>query len=307
MADTLGTAPDLNGNYTFQRLNPMAGLTYKLMPGMTAFGSYSETNRAPTPLELGCANPARPCLIEGFLVADPPLMQVVARSYEAGLRGERAIGGGKLDWKLAAFHIDSSDDIISVASQIQGRGVFQNVAATRRQGFEAGANFQSSHWLIYANYAFIDATYQFTGDIASPNNPSADADGNIHVTPGKRLPMIPRHQFKIGADYAVTPAWKVGADLAVVGSQVYVGDDANQNERLPAYWAVNLHTSYQLRKDLQVFGVVNNLFNRKYAVYGTYFEPQSIANAIPNPPTDQRAQTPAQPFSIYAGLKLKLP
>jgi iron complex outermembrane receptor protein len=209
MADTLGTAPDLNGNYTFQRLNPMAGLTYKLMPGMTAFGSYSESNRAPTPLELGCANPARPCLIEGFLVADPPLKQVVARSYEAGLRGERAIGGGKLDWKLAAFHIDSSDDIISVASQIQGRGVFQNVAATRRQGFEAGAQYQSSHWLIYANYAFIDATFQFTGDIASPNNRSADADGNVHVTPGKLIPGIPLHQFKTGFDYLVTPAWKV--------------------------------------------------------------------------------------------------
>jgi iron complex outermembrane recepter protein len=307
MADTLGTAPDLNGNYTFQRLNPLVGLAYKLVPGMTAFGGYSESNRAPTPLELGCANPLRPCLIENFIVSDPPLKQVVARSYEAGLRGERALAGGKLDWKLAAFRIDSSDDILNVASQIQGRGVFQNVAATRRQGFEAGANFQSAQWLIYANYSFIDATFQFTGDIASPNNPSADADGNVHVTPGKRIPGIPQHQFKAGADYAVTPVWKLGADVIAVGSQFYVGDQANLNDKLPAYWLANLHTSYQLRKDLQIFGVVNNVFNQKFATHGIYFEPQSVANAgLPIALTDQRMQTPVQPLSIYVGLRAKL-
>jgi iron complex outermembrane receptor protein len=92
----------------------------------------------------------------------------------------------------------------------------------------------------------------------------------------------------------------------VVGSQFYVGDDANQNARMPAYWAVDPHTSSQLRKDLQVFGVVNNPFNRKYAV-GTDFEPQSIVNAIANPPTDQRTQTPAQPLAVYAGLRYRLP
>jgi iron complex outermembrane receptor protein len=205
------------------------------------------------------------------------------------------------------FRADSSNDIIQVASQIQGRGVFQNVAATRRQGLEASAEYRSKEWLLYATYAYLDATYQFTGTLASPNNPSADADGNIFVTPGKQIPMIPQHQLKVGGDYAVTPAWSIGGNLVVVGSQFYVGDDANQNDKLPAYWAVNLRTSYQVNKDLQIFGLVNNLFNRKYAVYGTYFEPASIQFAIPNPPTDPRTQTPAQPFSVYAGLRYKLP
>jgi iron complex outermembrane receptor protein len=306
MLDKLGTSPDLNGHHAFQRVNPVAGLTYQVAPWMTAYGGYAEANRVPTPLELGCANPARPCLLEGFLVSDPPLAQVIARTWEGGLRGETRIEGGRLEWKAGLFRADSTNDILNVASPIQGRGVFQNVAATRRQGLEAGAQYQSKQWLVYANYSYIDATYQFTGTLPSPNNPSADADGNVLVTPGKRIPMIPRHQFKVGADYAVTPAWKVGADVVVVGSQVYVGDDANQNGRLPAFWVANLHASYQVNKQLAVFGLVNNLFNNRYAVYGTYFEPQSIANALPNPPTDQRAQTPAQPFAIYGGLRYKL-
>lgn len=57
---------------------------------------------------------------------------------------------------------------------------------------------------------------------------------------------------------------------------------------------------------LQVYGLVNNLFNRKFATYGTYFDPQSIVNAITNPPSDHRTITPAQPLSIYVGMRAKL-
>jgi iron complex outermembrane recepter protein len=307
MNDLLGTSPDINGNYTFSRFNPVLGFTYKILPELMSFyAGYSEANRAPTPLELGCANPAKPCLLEGFLVSDPPLQQVVARTREAGLRGNVRIDGGALDWKLGLFRTDSQNDIIEVSSVIQGRGVFQNVPGTRRQGLEAGAQYQAAPWLFYMNYALVDATYQFTGKLASPNNPSADADGNVLVTPGKHIPGIPLHQIKTGADYAVTPAFKLGTDVIWVGSQWYIGDQANQNVKLADYWVANLHGSYQLTKELQIYGFVNNLFNRKFATFGTYFDPQVIANAIPNPPTDHRMITPAQPLSVYVGLRAKL-
>src|SRR6476619_414420 len=112
---------------------------------------------------------------------------VIARTKEAGLRGNFTTAGGRGDWKLGLFRIDSQNDIIQVASTLQGRGVFQNVPATRRQGLEAGAQYQTGQYLVYANYAFIDATYQFSGELASPNNPFADANGNIFVTPGKQI------------------------------------------------------------------------------------------------------------------------
>src|SRR6516164_653671 len=164
MADLFGTSPDLSASYTYARFNPVTGLTYKILPEwMTFYAGYSEANRIPTPLELGCSNPQKPCLLEGFLVSDPPLQQVVARTREAGLRGNINIGGGRGDWKLGLFRIDSQNDIIQVASTLQGRGVFQNVAATRREGLEAGAQYQSGQYLVYANYALIDATYQFSG------------------------------------------------------------------------------------------------------------------------------------------------
>jgi iron complex outermembrane receptor protein len=307
MSDLLGTSPDLNAQYTFERFNPVTGFTYKILPElMTFYAGYSEANRAPTPLELGCSNPQRPCLLEGFLVSDPPLQQVVARTREAGLRGNINTAGGRDDWKLGLFRTDSENDIIQVASVLQGRGVFQNVPGTRRQGLEAGAQYQTPQYLVYANYAFVDATYQFTGLLASPNNPSADENGNVLVTPGKQIPGIPRHQVKGGVDYFVTPQLKLGTDVIWVSSQWYVGDDANQNVKLADYWVANLHGSYQLTKELQIYGVIKNLFNRKFATLGTYFDPGSIVNVLSNPPTDPRTVTPAQPLSIYVGLRGKL-
>ena len=61
--------------------------------------------------------------------------------------------------------------------------------------------------------------------------------------------------------------------MAVVGRRYFVGDNANQNPKLPGYWLVNLHASYQVTKNVQVFGLINNLFNKRYALFGTYFDP----------------------------------
>jgi len=305
--DQLGTSPDLNSDSTFNRLNPLVGLTYKIAPWITLYGGYSESNRAPTPLELGCSNPNKPCLLESFLVSDPPLQQVVGHTYEAGLRGNSAFGDGRLEWKAGLFRTDSDNDIITLASNIAGRGYYQNVPQTRRQGVELSAEYKSSQWLVYAGYSYIDATYRFAGDIASPNNPSADADGNVHVVSGNRIPGIPQHQFKAGVDYLVTPEWKIGADVVAVGSRFYVGDDANQNDKLPGYAVVNLHTSYQVTSNVTLFAVINNLFDNKYALFGTYFEPAGTAKAgLPIALTDQRTEVPGQPFAVYGGIRVKL-
>jgi iron complex outermembrane receptor protein len=305
ISDQLGTSPDLNSDQTYTHLNPVTGLTYKLTPDLTAYFGYSQANRAPTPLELACSNPVKPCLVENFLVSDPPLKQVVAKTYEAGLRQNLPINDGKLEWKAGLFRTNTSDDIINVASVIQGRGFFQNVPGTRRQGLEASIQYQSPQWLLYAGYSLTDATYQFAGELPSPNNPLADADGNIHVVPGKQLPGIPLNQGKIGAYFMPSPQWTLGTDMAVVGSRYLVGDDANQNPKLPGYWLVNLHASYQVTKEVQIFGLVNNLFNRRYALFGTFFDPQSVANVgLPIVLTNHRTEVLGPPLSIYGGIRI---
>src|SRR5262249_18507891 len=158
----------------FSRFNPVVGATYKIAPWLNAYAGYSEANRAPTPAELACADPARPCLLDNFLVSDPPLKQVVAHTYEAGLRGDVDLGENRrVTWNLGAFRTDSDDDIIHVASPITGRGFFQNAGTTRRQGIEASATYRSDRWNVFATYSYVDATFLDTLTLSSPNNPFA--------------------------------------------------------------------------------------------------------------------------------------
>lgn len=309
LADQLGD--DLNGRHLFTRFNPLAGATYKLLPGLWVYGGYSEANRAPTPAELACADPARPCLLENFLVSDPPLKQVVSHTVESGIKGQAGVGydphaqgpAGRLEWSLGLFRTLSTDDILSVASNIQGRGFFLNAGDTLRQGVEASIIYRSARMLLYANYAFVDATFRSPIRLSSPNNPAADADGDIDVQPGDRIPSIPRHRLKAGFDYLLTPEWKFGMDVVGVGSQFLRGDEGNDNLQLPGYAVVNLHSSYQLTKNVQIYGLVENLFDKQFATFGTLFdvEPLAAARGL----TDPRMVTPAPPMAAYGGLKVK--
>ncbi len=303
LEDQIGTA--LNGNETFGRFNPIIGGTYKITQGMTAYAGYSEANRAPTPLELGCADPAHPCIIAAFLVSDPPLKQVVSRNVEAGLRGTQQLSTGTLGWKLGGFRATSSDDILAIPSPVlQGFGYFQNVGSTRRQGIEAQVTLQSKALQVYASYALVDARFLDALKVGS-NSPFADENGNIQILPGNRIPGIPRNRIKAGIDYSITDAFKVGGDAQFFSDQYFVGDGSNQAQRLPSYTVFNVHTSYQINRTFQVYGRIDNIFDNRYATYGTFFDTGAVPNFTNGgaPFTDPRSVSPARPRAFYAGLK----
>src|SRR3954463_7432636 len=303
LQDQIGT--DLNGSHTFSRFNPMVGGTYKINPELTAYAGYSEANRAPTPLELACADPARPCIVAAFLIADPPLKQVVSRTVEAGFRGSKELNIGTLGWKIGGFRATNADDILAIPSpEVQGFGYFQNVGRTRRQGIEAQVNLTSKTLQLYASYTLVDARFLDYLTLNS-RSPFADADGNIQVVPGNRIPAVPRNRVKFGIDYSVTDAFKVGGDALFVASQYFAGDESNQAARLPGYSVFNLHASYQINKTYQIYGRVDNVLDNRYSTFGTFFNTGDIPNFANGGAdfTDPRTVTPARPRAFYAGLK----
>ena len=304
LTDDLGNDPALSGNHTYTHFNPMIGATYKLTPNLTFYGDFAEANRAPTPLELACADPVRPCLIDNALVGDPNLQQVITYTFEAGLRGQFNVAQGLVNWTVGGFHALNTNDIIAVSSPIPGHEFFQNAGNTLRQGIEANLNYKQDRWNIYANYTYVDATFQNALTLQSPFNPFADANGNIFVVPGDHLTGIPNFRFKLGAEYQVTKPWKVGADLNVVGSQWLVGDESNQNPKVAPYWVVNLHSSYKVTENVEVFGLVRNLFDQHYNVFGTFFDVTSFPYLGL---TDPRTFVPGVPFAAYVGVKGTLP
>ncbi|GJD71228.1 TonB-dependent receptor [Methylobacterium gnaphalii] len=305
--DQTGFSPDVTGTHYFTKINPVAGLTYRLNPGLSLYGGYSESNRTPTPLELACSNPDRPCLLPNSLVADPPLKQVTAQNYEVGIRGSipNFYDGGVLSYKIGAFRNDLANDILQLSTPGNAaRGYYVNVPATRREGIEIAGEYSRGDLSVYANYALINPTFRFNGELSSPNNPLTDeGEDPIIVRPGNQIPLIPNHQFKVGFDYMVLPGWRVGMNLQAFSSSYYRGDEGNQLPKLPAYYVLGLNTSYQVTKNLQVFGLITNLTNNKYANFGTFFEPGLVAGRYPV--NDYRTTTLAQPLSIYAGLRYR--
>jgi iron complex outermembrane recepter protein len=299
--DLLGEG--LNSSNSFSRFNPGTGLTYELASGITAYVGYSEANRAPTAGELNCADPNSPCLLSAFLVADPPLEQVVSRTFEAGLRGrfKSAYDSVRLQWFANVFRTNNSDDITLLATQINCFGYFANVGTTRRQGFETGFTFTAGHWDGNFSYTLLDATYREHLKLSS-NSPDANDEGVIFVTPGNHIPMSPRHRVTLGLDYSPIRDWKIGGDLRYTSSQFLVGDESNQEAPLPGFTVVNFHSSYALTKDVQVFGGVDNAFAKTYYTFGTFSQLDGLPDSVNL--TNPRTYSPSPSRTYFAGVRL---
>ena len=302
----------LNGFSNFFHVNPTLGFTYKLTPDINFYAGYAMTNRAPTPLELGCADPNNPCIIDNFLVSDPKLKQVVGQTFEVGFRGTNALSQlglspewGKLQWSAGLFRTALNNDILPQQSAVTGFGYFANVGTTLRQGAEVSAQWTGDKWTAYANYTYIDAVYLTTFLELSPFNPLADANGFIPITNGASIAGIPKNTVKVGVDYAVTDKWKVGADMVAASGQVIFGNENGAVPQVPGYAVFGLHTSYQVAKQVQLYGLVQNLFDQRFYTGGALFDTSALPNTAPFL-TNPTSLGSVKPFAIYGGLRITL-
>jgi iron complex outermembrane recepter protein len=309
LADRNGDA--LNGNNRFTHFDPSAGFTYKILPALTVYGSYAINNRAPTPSELECANPAAPCLLPTNLASDPPLQQVVSKTVEVGARGTLSDASlGKFGWDLSIYRTNSENDIYGVSTSIAS-GFFQNVGSTRREGADLGLTYQTEKVNAYFQYSYLKATFRSALLEPSPANPFRDENGNIRVNIGDVLPLIPKSRVKLSADVVVLPHWSVGGTLGYVGPSFYRGDEANLNPELPGYTVASLRISYQFGKHVKLFANIQNLLDRRYSTYGILGDPTGVgAPGVPpdgefgDPHIDPRFQSPAIPRSYFGGVKI---
>jgi len=267
IADRTGSDPALDGDHRFSKFTPAIGLSFRPRPAFTAYASYTQSMRAPTPVELTCADPGAPCKLPNEFISDPPLKPVTSNTYEIGARGHLAEATG---WSAAIFRTDLTDDIQFVRSGTASTaGFFQNVGKTRREGVELGAMGRAGPVDLALRYGYIRATFQSTFSEASPNNSAADENGAILVQPGNHLTAIPQHTVKLRADYAHGP-WSLGASVVGASWSYARGDENNQDAggRVPGYMVVNLDGRWKVWRGLEIYGQVENLFDVKYATMG---------------------------------------
>jgi outer membrane receptor protein involved in Fe transport len=306
--DTAGTNPDLNGEHRFSRFNPALGMTWQWTEATNLYGGYSESTRAPTAVELACSSPDAPCKLPNEFVADPPLKQVVAKNWEAGLRGSFDGGWfGTTRWKAGFFRTTNVDDIEFQATggAQSNEGFFANIGNTRRQGIEtslSGKAFEKRlDWFV--NYTHLDARYLTSFTEISANHPDADPDtGLIAVEKGDRLPGLPQHTVKLGADYAVNSRLSLGGDFVYNSAQYLRGDEANQLAPIGGFVIVNLRGVYRFGEHFSTYVRLQNIFDRRYSDFGV------IGDATPVLPqfTDPRLLSPGAPRAGWIGVSFDL-
>ena len=294
--------PALNGKHTYDRINPAVGVTYAFRQGLSGYVSYSESSRAPTPIELACADPNAPCTLPNAFLADPPLDQVVTTSWEGGFRG---LYKGT-EWHIGGFHALNSSDIlfISTGGATGNQGYFSNVGETLRMGMELGlaGTWRKLDWVV--NYNYIEATYETAFLAASPFHPQADINGDIQVNPGDRIPGIPAHTLKVGGGYQLTDKLRLDADL-LYNSGVYLrGDEANLLDTTDGYATVNVRGAYKLNKNFSLFARINNLFDTDYETFGLLGESNSVPGFESF--TDPRFLSPGAPISGFIGIRVDI-
>jgi len=295
---------DLNGQHIYHRFNPSVGVTYTPIEEAGAYANYSESNRAPTAVELSCADPEQPCRLPNAFIADPPLKQVVAKTWEVGFRGLlKDLAGGTVIWNAGFFHTDNTNDILFISSgRLRGQGYFDNVGDTLRQGLELGLSGDYAQVRFNMNYTLLDATFQNPFLANSPNNPAAD-DGVIPVKKGDYIPSIPRHVLKASADWAPWKELTLGIDMYYNSGQYFRGDEANLNPQTPDYAVFNLRAEYRYNEHLAVFARIENSFNRHYQSFGTFGNAAEVLGPEYNNP---RFIGVGAPFGGWAGFRLSL-
>jgi len=280
-----GAEGSLTGAHVFGRFNPAAGVTFDAARGLNIYAGYSEGSRAPTAIELGCADPDLPCKLPNAMAGDPPLNQVVTRSVETGIRGSR----GPLGWNAGYFYAGNHDDILFVTSEQTGFGYFRNFGETRRQGVEFGVQVRVGRFTLGGGYTYLRATFEspetLNGQGNSSNSEGPGLEGSIDVAPGDRLPLTPAHMFKAHGEVQVSRRIDVNVDLLAVGSSIARGNENNQHEPDGTYYLgdgssepyaiVNAGAHVGITSWLQAIGQIDNLFNQRYST-GAQLGPTGI-------------------------------
>ncbi len=232
---------------TFERFNPMAGLTWiasETDPDVVVYFSYSEGFRTPTVNELFAFAP---------FSSNPDLEPATSRTFELGTRTRM---GEHFDGTLALFQTDVKDEILFVPTGLF-TGLNENVDETRRRGIELTLRGQYDGVVDgFLNYSYIKATFETDALLIS----GLAREGND-------IPLVPRNRLGLGINVYPIEGLTFSLTGLYVSEQFLSGDAANVIKPLDAYGVMNGRVSYR-RGPLTLFLQGNNITDAEYEVWG---------------------------------------
>lgn len=228
-------------------VSPRVAAIYQLTPNISVYGSYTRSFRAPTLNEL----------YRGFRVgnivtqANENLRAEYANTFEGG--AAVASPGRRLNVRGNVFVTRVSDPVVSVTVGTTPALITRqrrNAGETRTRGMEVDIEY-SPHRDIRLAGSYLLADPTVTRFPASPN------------LVGKFLPQVARHQATFQFGYRPPTRFSFGIMGRVSDAQFE--DDLN-TLRLQPYFTMDVTAAYRIRKNIDVFAAVENVFNNRYDI-----------------------------------------
>lgn len=247
---------DDSGDASYHKWLPAGSLKYALTDAWNVYLSAGRGFETPTINELSYRADNQSGLNFGLKPSTNDTVEIGSKTR---------IGNGLLT--AALFQTDTDNEIV-VDSSSGGRTSYKNAGKTRRQGMELGLDQQfGESWRLKAAWTWLDATYR--------TNVCGDASCN-----GNRIPGIARNMGYASFGYQPEQGWYAGSDIRYM-SDIMANDE--NTAKAPSWTVVDLTTGYKWsygRMDMDLFGRVDNLFDREYVgsvivneSNGRYYEP----------------------------------
>lgn len=248
--------PDSSDSTSYHKWLPAGSLKYAVTEAWNVYLSAGRGFETPTITELSY----RSKNIAGLNLGLKP-----ATNDTVEIGSKLRVANGLLT--AALFQTDTDNEIVADDSA-GGRTSYKNAGKTRRQGMELGLDQQfGDSWKLKAAWTWLDATYR--------TNVCGSSDCN-----GNRIPGIARNMGYASFGYQPEQGWYAGSDIRYMGD--IMANDAN-TAKAPSWTVVGLTTGYKWsygKMDMDLFGRVDNLFDRNYAgsvivneSNGRYYEP----------------------------------
>ena len=247
---------DDSGDASYHKWLPAGSLKYALTDAWNVYLSAGRGFETPTINELSYRSDNQSGLNFGLKPSTNDTVEIGSKTR---------LGNGLF---TAALFQTNTDNEIVVDSSSGGRTSYKNAGKTRRQGMELGLDQQfGESWRLKAAWTWLDATYR--------TNVCDDASCN-----GNRIPGIARNMGYASFGYQPEQGWYAGSDIRYM-SDIMANDE--NTAKAPSWTVVGLTTGYKWsygRMDMDLFGRVDNLFDREYVgsvivneSNGRYYEP----------------------------------
>ena len=239
---------------------PGLGVTYQFIPAVQL---YASVYKAFSPALNGDS-------LSGM--KDQKLDAETAVSWELGLRGQQ----DAVRYELTAFRMDFDNQIIPANSNSDFQTT--NGGKTYNQGFEGAVSLEFENGFdVFANLTWI-ANAEFKGDRYNKN-------GSLKSKDGDRVPYTPEWVANLGLGYTYA-GLRSQLSANYTGSQFT--DELNTKPiventsglftgKIDAYTIVDLTTRYTLNDQVEFYGAVKNLEDKRYIAslrQGIYVGPE---------------------------------